>query len=101
MKEKAKREEVFGLKMFWDDLDVEEIRPDWSKGPIINDADFRTLLGIGRRTAVRWRMEGKIRYVQFGRKVYYTVKEVERFMSRYEKYRKRYLSWGSIGDKAL
>ena len=94
--EKAKREEVFGLKMFWDDLNIEEIRPDWSKAPVISDADFRTLLGVGRRTTVRWRMEGKIRYVQFGRKVYYTVLEVERFISRYEKYKNRYFRAGEV-----
>jgi helix-turn-helix protein len=98
MKESAKREEVYGVKLFWDDLDVTTIRPDWSRAPIISNEDFILLLGISKRTAVRWRMGGKIRYVQFGQKVYYTVKEIERFLKRNEKYRKHYVRGDFEGD---
>jgi hypothetical protein len=82
---------LLGVELFWDDLGEDCPEMGWSREPIMKNEDFIALMGISKRTAVRWRMGGKIRYVQVGHRVYYTMLEVERFLAGYEKYRRRYI----------
>ena len=85
------KDKLAGIQLFWNDIDISEVQPDWCNVPIINNNDFLTLMSISSRTAIRWRMAGKIRYIQVGHKIYYTIKEVERFLARYEKHKKQYI----------
>lgn len=89
---KALKEEVYGIQFFMDELDVAtHAGIDWSRNPLVSNDDFVKMMGISKRTAVRWRMSGKIRYVQVGTRVFYTNVEVERFISRFEKQKGKYI----------
>ena len=89
---KALKEEIYSVQFFMDDLDLAtHTQVDWSKNPLVSNDDFVRMMGISKRTAVRWRMSGKIRYVQVGTRVFYTNIEVERFIKRFEKQKGKYI----------
>jgi len=53
----------------------------------INNDEFIKLMGISTRTAQVWRLEGKIGYSQEGKgkKIYYRMSDVEKFLAKHYK----------------
>lgn len=47
---------------------------------IINNKAFLALMNISARTAQIWRDEGKIGFAQEGKKIYYRMSDVEKFL---------------------
>jgi len=83
MEDKKKETNLKGVTIFFDDIDItlQEGNPN---GILLSDDGFVKMMGIAKKTAQRWRKDGKIGYVKLNRKIYYTMKEVERFLKRNE-----------------
>jgi len=47
----------------------------------INTEEFVKLMGVSPRTAQAWRDEGMIGFSQKGKKIYYRMSDIERFMN--------------------
>jgi predicted site-specific integrase-resolvase len=71
-----------------DDIDI-TLTEGNTRGLVISNEEFMRMMGISVRTARRWRGEGKIAFVEMNRKIYYAMKEVERFIERNQVRRKR------------
>ena len=71
------KKEVFrGVKI----LNPEVVNKYKPQGIIDNQA-FIMLMNISKRTALRWRLTGKVAYIVIGRKVYYRIEDVEGMMN--------------------
>jgi hypothetical protein len=71
------KKEVFrGAKI----LNPEVVNKNRPQG-IIDNQEFIMLMNISKRTALRWRMLGKVAYIVIGKKVYYKLEDVERMIN--------------------
>jgi len=52
----------------------------------IDNKEFTRLMGVSSRTAQTWRNEGKIGFSQEGKKIYYRMSDIEKFLN--DRYRK-------------
>ena len=55
------------------------------EGRIIDNKEFVKLMNISLGTAQVWRDEGKIGFTQEGKKIYYRMSDIEKFMEDYHK----------------
>ena len=53
----------------------------YAPGGILDNQEFIMRMNISKRTALRWRLTGKVAYIVIGRKVYYRVEDVERMIN--------------------
>ena len=65
--------------------DLKEIKTHVKKIAVPNEAfvdnkEFTKLMGISFRTAQVWRDEGKIGFSQEGKKIYYRLSDIEKFL---------------------
>jgi len=65
--------------------DLKEIKTHVKKITVPNEAfvdnkQFTKLMGISFRTAQTWRDEGKIGFSQEGKKIYYRLSDIEKFL---------------------
>ena len=49
----------------------------------ISNKEFTEVMDVSSRTAQTWRDEGKIGFSQEGRKIYYSLKDIEEFMKNH------------------
>jgi len=52
---------------------------------ILDNSDFMEMFKISARTAQNWRDEGLIEYAQVKGKIYYKLKDVQKFLERHKK----------------
>lgn len=84
MKTKKKEANLRGLSIFIEDIDLTVIQEGNTSGILVSNDNFVKMMDVSKKTAQRWRKEGKIAYVKLNKKIYYTMKEVERFVKRNE-----------------
>ncbi len=70
--------------------DLQEIKKHVKKITVPNEAfidnkQFTKLMGISFRTAQTWRDEGKIGFSQEGKKIYYRLSDIEKFLDDHHK----------------
>ena len=70
--------------------DLKEIKTHVKKITVPNESfvdnkQFTKLMGISFRTAQTWRDEGKIGFSQEGKKIYYRLSDIEKFLEDHHK----------------
>ena len=83
METTKKETNLNGVNMFLDDIDI-TLQEGNANGLLLSDDGFVKMMGITKKTTQRWRRDGKIAYVKLNKKIYYTMKKVERFVKRNE-----------------
>ena len=71
--------------------DLQEIKKHVKKITVPNEAfidnkQFTKLMGISFRTAQTWRDEGQIGFSQEGKKIYYRLSDIEKFLVDHHKH---------------
>lgn len=72
------------------EADLKEIKTHVKKITVPNESfidnkQFTKLMGISFRTAQTWRDEGKIGFSQEGKKIYYRLSDIEKFLDDHHK----------------
>ena len=70
--------------------DLQEIKKHVKKITVPNEAfvdnkQFTKLMGVSFRTAQTWRDEGKVGFSQEGKKIYYRLSDIEKFLDDHHK----------------
>jgi len=70
--------------------DLKEIKTHVKKIAVPNEAfvdnkQFTKLMGVSFRTAQTWRDEGKVGFSQEGKKIYYRLSDIEKFLDDHHK----------------
>ena len=71
-------------------VDLTEIKTHVKRITVPNEAfldnkQFTKLMGISFKTAQNWRNEGKIGFSQEGKKIYYRLSDIEKFLDDHHK----------------
>ena len=83
MENDKKETNLKGVHVFLDDIDI-TLKEGNTEGILLSDDGFAKMMEVTKKTTQRWRKGGKIAYVKLNKKIYYTMKEAERFVQRNE-----------------